>query len=60
MRLNRRKSALPAKLNVAASEPKAALATVVTPKQQLEQQTQPYMQTFLNLDKELEGPECQS
>ena len=38
--------------DVAASEPKAALATVTTPKQQLEQQTQPYMQTFLNLDKD--------
>ncbi|QPF31756.1 DUF3298 domain-containing protein [Acinetobacter lwoffii] len=41
--------------DVAASEPKAALATVTTPKQQLEQQTQPYMQTFLNLDKELKA-----
>jgi len=41
--------------DVAASEPKAALATVVTPKQRLEQQTQPYMQTFLNLDKELKA-----
>lgn len=40
---------------VAASEPKTALSTVTTPKQQLEQQIQPSMQTFLNLDKELKA-----
>ena len=40
---------------VAASEPKTALSTVTTPKQQLEQQIQPTMQTFLNLDKELKA-----
>lgn len=40
---------------LAASEPKASLATVTTPKQQLEKQIQPYMQTFLNLDKELKA-----
>ncbi|MGE8537940.1 MAG: RsiV family protein [Acinetobacter sp.] len=40
---------------VAASEPQAALSTVITPKQQLEQQIQPFMQTFLNLDKELKA-----
>ncbi|PJI29189.1 RsiV family protein [Acinetobacter pseudolwoffii] len=51
----------PAKVNaaseaeVAASEPKTALSTVTTPKQQLEQQIQPSMQTFLNLDKELKA-----
>lgn len=40
---------------VSASEPKKALSTVTTPKQQLEQQIQPSMQTFLNLDKELKA-----
>lgn len=40
---------------VAASEPKTALSMVTTPKQQLEQQIQPSMQTFLNLDKELKA-----
>ena len=40
---------------VAASEPKTALSTVTTPKQQLEQQIQPSMQTFLKLDKELKA-----
>ena len=39
----------------AASKPKAALTTVATPKQQLEQQIQPYIQTFLSLDKELKA-----
>ncbi|WP_216935091.1 MULTISPECIES: RsiV family protein [unclassified Acinetobacter] len=40
---------------VAASEPNAALTMVPTPKQELEQQVQPYIQTFLNLDKELKA-----
>ena len=37
----------------AASEAKSALANVETPKLKLEKATQPYMQAFLNLDKEL-------
>ncbi|WP_180105467.1 MULTISPECIES: RsiV family protein [unclassified Acinetobacter] len=39
----------------AASEAKSALAKVETPKLKLEKATQPYMQAFLNLDKELKS-----
>lgn len=49
------KASAASEAEAAASEPQTALANVKTPKQQLEQQIQPHMQTFLNLDKELKA-----
>jgi hypothetical protein len=49
------KAAAASEAEPAASEPQKPLAAVTTPKQQLEQQIQPYLQTLLKLDTELKA-----